>query len=52
MNDPVTFALDLARVIRMLQAVPTTDARRRRTGPAPLAEYYEPAIKMILVRVT
>ncbi len=48
MNDPVTFALDLARVIRMLQAVPTTDAPPATNRARPLAEYDEAARAMIL----
>ena len=33
-DDPLTFARDLAEVIRKLQAAPTRDARRRATAPA------------------
>lgn len=40
-GDPVTFALDLADVVRALQAVPTTGAPSARNRARPLCEYDE-----------
>ena len=48
MNDPVTFALELAEVIRSLQAVPTSDAPPATNRARPLAEYDEATRTMIL----
>ena len=47
MDDPVTFALDLAEVVRMLQAVPTTDAPPATNRARPLAAYDEATRAMI-----
>ena len=47
MDDPVTFALDLAEVVRMLQAVPTTDAPPGANRARPLAAYDEATRAMI-----
>jgi aminoglycoside phosphotransferase (APT) family kinase protein len=47
-DDPVTFALELARVIRMLQAVSTKDAPPPTNRARPLPEYDEATRGMIL----
>ena len=41
LGDPVTFALDLADVVRALQAVPTSGAPSARNRARPLREYDE-----------
>lgn len=46
-DDPVTFALELANVLRMLQLVSTTDAPPATNRARPLAEYDEAARQMI-----
>ena len=46
-DDPVTFALDLAKAVRMLQAVPTTEAPPATNRARPLAEYDEATRGMI-----
>jgi aminoglycoside phosphotransferase (APT) family kinase protein len=47
-DDPVTFALDLAKGIRMLQAVSTTDAPPATNRARSLAEYDEATREMIM----
>ena len=46
-DDPVTFALELANVLQMLQLVSTTDAPPATNRARPLAEYDEAARQMI-----
>lgn len=46
-DDPVTFALDLAKAIRMLQGVSTTDAPSATNRARSLAEYDEATRAMI-----
>jgi len=46
-NDPVTFALELANVVQMLQSVSTTDAPLATNRARPLAEYDKAARQMI-----
>jgi aminoglycoside phosphotransferase (APT) family kinase protein len=46
-DDPVTFALDLANAIRLLQSLPTADAPPATNRARPLAEYDEATRGMI-----
>ena len=46
-NDPVTFALELAHVVQMLQTVSTKDAPPATNRARPLAEYDQAAREMI-----
>ncbi len=46
-DDPVLFALDLARVVRKLQAVPTDGAPRAHNRARPLREYDESTRRVI-----
>jgi aminoglycoside phosphotransferase (APT) family kinase protein len=47
MDDPTTFALALAEVVRMLQAVSTSDAPPAQNRARPLAEYDEETRSLI-----
>lgn len=46
-NDPVTFALELAHVVRMLQSVSTKDAPPATNRARPLTEYDQAARELI-----